>query len=131
MAYQVSRSAMRAVVPPARRRMEGDLLLAASSWNPHGAAISMGTCRRIRGGDMRVCGMILDVDDTLVLSNDAHAQARVEAFAELSYEVPFGRVRLLLCSDVERTCVRRGRWAMPPRVSLRLTAQHTWPAPRG
>jgi beta-phosphoglucomutase-like phosphatase (HAD superfamily) len=56
---------------------------------------------------MSVCRMILDVDGTLVLSNDVHAQAWVEAFAELSYAVPFGRVRLLLCSDVERTGVRR------------------------
>ncbi len=41
-------------------------------------------------------GVILDVDGTLVLSNDAHAQAYVDAFAELGYEVPFDRIRPLI-----------------------------------
>jgi beta-phosphoglucomutase-like phosphatase (HAD superfamily) len=34
---------------------------------------------------MTVSGVILDVDGTLVLSNDAHAQAWVEAFAAYGY----------------------------------------------
>lgn len=38
-------------------------------------------------------GVILDVDGTLVLSNDAHARAWVEALAELGYAIPFERVR--------------------------------------
>jgi HAD superfamily hydrolase (TIGR01509 family) len=41
-------------------------------------------------------GVILDVDGTLVLSNDAHAQAWVEAFAAFGYEVPFDKVRPLI-----------------------------------
>ncbi|QIR40263.1 HAD family hydrolase [Tolypothrix sp. PCC 7910] len=41
-------------------------------------------------------GVILDVDGTLVLSNDAHAQAWVEAFAEFGYEVKFTQVRPLI-----------------------------------
>ncbi|MBW4563868.1 MAG: HAD family hydrolase [Mojavia pulchra JT2-VF2] len=41
-------------------------------------------------------GVILDVDGTLVLSNDAHAQAWVEAFAEFGYEVKFEQVRPLI-----------------------------------
>lgn len=45
---------------------------------------------------MALEGVILDVDGTLVLSNDAHAQAWVEAFAEHGYEVPFERVRPLI-----------------------------------
>ncbi|HEX6289981.1 MAG TPA: HAD family hydrolase [Herpetosiphonaceae bacterium] len=45
---------------------------------------------------MRLQGAILDVDGTLVLSNDAHAQAWVEAFAEHGYAVPFERVRPLI-----------------------------------
>ena len=45
---------------------------------------------------MTLEGVILDVDGTLVLSNDAHAQAWVEAFAEYGYEVPFERVRPLI-----------------------------------
>lgn len=41
-------------------------------------------------------GAILDVDGTLVLSNDAHAQAWVEAFKEFGYEVKFEQVRPLI-----------------------------------
>jgi HAD superfamily hydrolase (TIGR01509 family) len=41
-------------------------------------------------------GVILDVDGTLVDSNDAHAQAFVEAFAELGLDVPFARLRPLI-----------------------------------
>jgi HAD superfamily hydrolase (TIGR01509 family) len=41
-------------------------------------------------------GVILDVDGTLVLSNDAHAQAWVEAFAKFSYKVKFEQVRPLI-----------------------------------
>lgn len=41
-------------------------------------------------------GVILDVDGTLVLSNDAHARAWVDAFAEYGYAVPFERVRPLI-----------------------------------
>lgn len=45
---------------------------------------------------MRLKGVILDVDGTLVLSNDAHARAWADAFAEYEYEVPFERVRPLI-----------------------------------
>jgi len=45
---------------------------------------------------MALQGVILDVDGTLVLSNDAHAQAYVEAFAELGYDVSFERIRPLI-----------------------------------
>lgn len=38
-------------------------------------------------------GVLLDVDGTLVDSNDAHAHAWVEAFAEHGIETPFDRVR--------------------------------------
>jgi HAD superfamily hydrolase (TIGR01509 family) len=41
-------------------------------------------------------GVILDIDGTLVLSNDAHAQAWVEAFAKFGYEVKFEEVRPLM-----------------------------------
>lgn len=41
-------------------------------------------------------GVILDVDGTLVLSNNAHAWAIVAAFAEAGYQVPFERVRPLI-----------------------------------
>ncbi|MEJ6483235.1 HAD family hydrolase [Nostoc punctiforme UO1] len=41
-------------------------------------------------------GVILDVDGTLVLSNDAHAQAWVEAFSAFGYKVKFEQVRPLI-----------------------------------
>jgi HAD superfamily hydrolase (TIGR01549 family) len=41
-------------------------------------------------------GVILDVDGTLVDSNDAHAHAWVEAMAESGYSVPFEKVRPLI-----------------------------------
>lgn len=45
---------------------------------------------------MALKGVLLDIDGTLVLSNDAHAQAWVEAFATYGYEVPFEKVRPLI-----------------------------------
>lgn len=45
---------------------------------------------------MQLKGVILDVDGTLVLSNDAHAQAWVDAFVEYDYPVAFERVRPLI-----------------------------------
>src|SRR5262249_34477078 len=41
-------------------------------------------------------GVILDVDGTLVDSNDAHAHAWVRALAEHGHPVPFERVRPLI-----------------------------------
>ena len=45
---------------------------------------------------MALKAVILDVDGTLILSNDAHAQAWVEAFATYGYDVPFDKVRPLI-----------------------------------
>jgi HAD superfamily hydrolase (TIGR01509 family) len=44
----------------------------------------------------RIRGVILDVDGTLVDSNDAHARAWVDAFAEFEFDVPYARVRSLI-----------------------------------
>jgi HAD superfamily hydrolase (TIGR01509 family) len=41
-------------------------------------------------------GVIFDVDGTLLDSNDAHARAWAEAFAEAGYDVPFDVVRPLI-----------------------------------
>lgn len=41
-------------------------------------------------------GVILDVDGTLVDSNDAHAQAWMQALAEAGFDLPFERVRRLI-----------------------------------
>ena len=45
---------------------------------------------------MAIAGILLDIDGTLVLSNDAHAQAWVEAFADYGYQVKFTDVRPLI-----------------------------------
>lgn len=45
---------------------------------------------------MAIEGVILDVDGTLVVSNDIHAQAWVEAFADYGYEISFDQVRPLI-----------------------------------
>jgi HAD superfamily hydrolase (TIGR01509 family) len=45
---------------------------------------------------MTLSGVILDVDGTLVLSNDAHAEAWVEAFAAYGYQITFEQVRPLI-----------------------------------
>ena len=41
-------------------------------------------------------GVLLDIDGTFVLSNDAHAQAWVEAFTAYGYNIPFEQVRPLI-----------------------------------
>lgn len=43
-----------------------------------------------------ISGVILDVDGTLIDSNDVHASAWVEAMAENGYKVPFDKVRPLI-----------------------------------
>jgi phosphoglycolate phosphatase-like HAD superfamily hydrolase len=43
-----------------------------------------------------VQGVILDIDGTLVDSNDAHAESWVDAFRAHGYEIPFVRVRPLM-----------------------------------
>ena len=45
---------------------------------------------------MALKAVILDIDGTLVLSNDAHAQAWVDAFKAYGYDVPFEKVRPLI-----------------------------------
>lgn len=45
---------------------------------------------------MALQGVILDIDGTLVLSNDIHAQAWVEAFAAFGYDIAFEQVRPLM-----------------------------------
>jgi HAD superfamily hydrolase (TIGR01509 family) len=45
---------------------------------------------------MALLGVILDVDGTLVLSNDIHAQAWVEAFNAYGYAIAFDQVRPLI-----------------------------------
>lgn len=44
----------------------------------------------------KLAGVLLDVDGTLLDSNDAHALSWVEALAEHGFDVPFDRVRPLI-----------------------------------
>jgi HAD superfamily hydrolase (TIGR01509 family) len=53
-------------------------------------------------------GVLLDVDGTLVDSNDAHARAWVEAFAEHGVQVAYGEVR---------KCIGMGGDKLMPKVS--------------
>src|SRR5687768_14777421 len=45
---------------------------------------------------MGLSGVLLDVDGTLVDSNDLHARAWVDAFREFGHDVPYERVRPLI-----------------------------------
>lgn len=45
---------------------------------------------------MKPRAALLDVDGTLIDSNDAHAQAWVDMGREFGYDIPFGRVRRLI-----------------------------------
>ena len=44
----------------------------------------------------RTTGVLLDIDGTLLDSNDAHAQSWVEIFRRHGYDIPFERVRPLI-----------------------------------
>src|SRR4051812_47755582 len=46
--------------------------------------------------NLRYEGILVDIDGTLVDSNDAHASAWVDALAEHGHSVPFERVRPLI-----------------------------------
>jgi HAD superfamily hydrolase (TIGR01509 family) len=50
----------------------------------------------VTGTGSRLRGVLLDVDGTLVDSNDAHARAWVEALGEAGFAIPFERVRPLI-----------------------------------
>jgi beta-phosphoglucomutase-like phosphatase (HAD superfamily) len=52
-------------------------------------------------------GVILDVDGTLVDSNDAHAQAWVDAFHEHGFDVTFEKARHLVGMGVIIFCPQR------------------------
>ncbi|HEY3821866.1 MAG TPA: HAD family hydrolase [Polyangiaceae bacterium] len=54
------------------------------------------------GTDVKTRGALLDVDGTLLDSNDAHAAAYGEAFAELGIDVAFTRVRPLIGMGSEK-----------------------------
>jgi len=45
---------------------------------------------------MSLQGVLLDIDGTLLLSNDAHAHAWVDAYREFGYDVPFDKIQPLI-----------------------------------
>jgi HAD superfamily hydrolase (TIGR01509 family) len=53
-------------------------------------------------GMSKIKGILLDIDGTLVLSNDAHAQAWVRAFEQNNYQVSFESVRRLIGMGSDR-----------------------------
>ena len=63
---------------------------------------------------MSVQGVILDIDGTLVLSNDAHAHAWVRAYVDYGYTIPFERVRPLIGMGGDR---------LLPRLTPNLTTE--------
>ena len=71
---------------------------------PHGRGSCQNNLCPARGGGHTMkeaamhppSGVLLDVDGTLVDSNDAHAQAWVRALAEAGIAVPFEKVRALI-----------------------------------
>lgn len=60
-----------------------------------------------RGDDMsQFQGVLLDIDGTLLLSNDAHAHAWVDAYAEFGYTVEFERVQPLIGMGGDKVMAR-------------------------
>ena len=55
---------------------------------------------------MSIKGVLLDIDGTLVDSNDAHAHAFVEAFAAYGYDVEFDQVRPLIGMGADQLIAR-------------------------
>src|SRR5437016_2192455 len=69
----------------------------ASPCRPFASSLRCQDCTPSRRAFMQpIRGIILDVDGTLVNSNDAHARAWVEALAEQGRDVPFEKVRPLI-----------------------------------
>lgn len=58
--------------------------------------VFMAECVKGDGELSKIKGVILDLDGTLVDSNDAHAHAWIEAMGEAGYDVPYERVRSLI-----------------------------------
>jgi HAD superfamily hydrolase (TIGR01509 family) len=50
----------------------------------------------------RVTGVLLDIDGTLLDSNDAHAQSWVEVLRRHGYDIPFERVRPLIGKGTDK-----------------------------
>ncbi len=63
-----------------------------------------------------VKGILIDVDGTLVLSNDAHAKSWVKTLSEFGYKVPL---------DLVRSYMGMGGDQMLPKILPRLSKKHS------
>src|SRR5687767_3193472 len=68
----------------------------------------------------RYDGVLLDVDGTLVDSNDAHAHAWVEALAEFDIAVDYSRIRSLIGMGGDRVIELIGGLARDSRDNARI-----------
>jgi len=69
--------------------------------------------------------VLLDIDGTLVDSNDAHAHAWVEAFAQHGIKVAFERVRRMIGMGGDRVIEQITGWPRDDRKVQPLEDQHT------
>jgi len=68
----------------------------------------------------RYAGVLLDVDGTLVDSNDAHAHGWVETLARRGIEVSFARVRGMIGMGGDRLVAELTGWARDSRKTRRV-----------
>jgi HAD superfamily hydrolase (TIGR01509 family) len=73
----------------------------------------------------RYAAVLLDIDGTLVDSNDAHAHAWVEAFVQHDVKVDFERVRWMIGMGGDRVIEQITGWPRDGRKSRRLQDQQT------
>jgi phosphoglycolate phosphatase-like HAD superfamily hydrolase len=69
-------------------------------------------------------GVLLDIDGTLVDSNDAHARSWVEALAEHGYEVPYEKVRKLIGKGGDKLLPEVSGIRADTREGKQLTKRH-------
>ena len=72
----------------------------------------------------RYAAVLLDVDGTLVDSNDAHAHAWVEALARHGVEVSFERVRRMIGMGGDRVVEEAAGWSREGREVQALQDEH-------
>jgi HAD superfamily hydrolase (TIGR01509 family) len=69
-------------------------------------------------------GVLLDVDGTLLDSNDAHAEAFVQALAENGYSVPFTRIRRLIGMGGDKLLQEAAGLEEDDPAARRITGRH-------
>lgn len=69
-------------------------------------------------------GVILDIDGTLVISNDAHAWSFVQALAQVGHPVPFERIRPLIGMGSDQLLAALGLSSEDQRQEIARAARH-------